>query len=68
MRTLYCGELTGAEIGKTVNLFGWVDRRRDHGGVIFGLAAIARALSKLSATPNVPPSHIKMPNGCVMNM
>ena len=35
MRTLYCGELTGAEIGKTVNLFGWVDRRRDHGGVIF---------------------------------
>ena len=35
MRSHYCGLVTEALIGQTVSLCGWVNRRRDHGGVIF---------------------------------
>jgi hypothetical protein len=34
-RALYCGLVTEALMGQTVTLCGWVNRRRDHGGVIF---------------------------------
>ncbi|QHE91066.1 aspartate--tRNA ligase [Pandoraea fibrosis] len=35
MRTSYCGLVTEQQLGQTVKLCGWVNRRRDHGGVIF---------------------------------
>ncbi len=35
MRTCYTGEVCRDHLGQTVTLFGWVHRRRDHGGVIF---------------------------------
>ncbi len=35
MRTSYCGLVTEAHLGQVVTLCGWVNRRRDHGGVIF---------------------------------
>jgi len=34
-RTHNCGELDESYVGKEVVLAGWVQRRRDHGGVIF---------------------------------
>lgn len=35
MRTHYCGELNASHIDQEVTVCGWVNRRRDHGGVIF---------------------------------
>ena len=34
-RTVTCGDLCAADIGKTVVLNGWVHRKRDHGGISF---------------------------------
>jgi len=35
MRTHYCGLVSAAQLDQTVTLCGWVNTRRDHGGVIF---------------------------------
>ncbi len=35
LRTNTCGELTKKQVGKRVTLCGWVNTRRDHGGIIF---------------------------------
>jgi len=35
MRTHYCGQVTAEHIDQSVTVCGWVQRRRDHGGVIF---------------------------------
>jgi len=35
MRSHYCGQLNLDQVAQTVTLCGWVNRRRDHGGVIF---------------------------------
>ena len=35
MRTDYCGNITASYIGQTVTLCGWVNKRRDLGGLIF---------------------------------
>ena len=35
MRSHYCGDLRATDSGEEVEIYGWVHRRRDHGGVIF---------------------------------
>jgi len=31
----YCGEVTSGDVGKTIVVYGWVDRKRDLGGITF---------------------------------
>ena len=42
-RTHYCTRISEADVGKEVQMVGWVHRRRDHGGVIFVDLSLAQA-------------------------
>jgi aspartyl-tRNA synthetase len=54
MRTDYCGLIDKRHLGRDVTLFGWVHRRRDHGGVIFIDLRDREGLVQVVADPDTP--------------
>ncbi|RMH77750.1 MAG: aspartate--tRNA ligase [Cyanobacteria bacterium J007] len=72
MRTYYCGHLRPEHIGETVTLCGWVDRRRDHGGVIFldlrDRSGIVQVVSDPERTPDSYADCEKMRNEYVVKI
>ena len=72
MRTNYCGDLRSEHLDKIVTLYGWVDRRRDHGGVIFidlrDRTGIVQIVSDPQRTPESYPQADSLRNEYVVKI
>ena len=56
LRTKHCGDLTSQHIGQSVTIAGWVDSRRDHGGLIFIDLRDIKGLVQVVFNPEVTPT------------
>ncbi len=55
---VFCGELSQEDVGRTVQLCGWVDAYRDHGGLLFIHLRDRSGIVQIVFSPDVTPANV----------